>query len=307
MNFKAKIVRTVAAAGLTLLMTTGVAFASMGTATVTAGSLRLRSEPNTTSSTIVQAPKGSTVTVEEDAGNGWYKVTYGSKVGYMSSEWLTLTLANGEVVPATQGLEPAQSRGVVTASVLNVRSGAGSSYSKVSTLKSGTVVEILADLGNGWYQIEGGYVCADYVSLGDVDTQVSSRASSLGASAAALARQLVGSRYAYGAAGPNSFDCSGLTYYIYRQMGHPIARGASSQYYNNGYFVPVSSMQPGDLVFFFDRAYDGSGGTLPVTHVGICVGNGQFVHASTPASGVRYDSVVSGYHANHIVAVKRVG
>ena len=75
MNFKAKAVRTSVAVGLALIMTTGVAFASIGTATVTADSLRLRSAANTSSSTLAQAPKGSTVTVEEDAGNGWYKVT----------------------------------------------------------------------------------------------------------------------------------------------------------------------------------------------------------------------------------------
>ena len=63
MNFKAKAVRTVAAVGLTLIMTTGIAFASIGTATVTADSIRLRSEASTSASTLTQAPKGSTVTV----------------------------------------------------------------------------------------------------------------------------------------------------------------------------------------------------------------------------------------------------
>ena len=111
MNFKSKAVRTLAAAGLILTMGTGVAFASIGSATVTADSLRLRSEANTNSSTITQAPKGSDVTVEEDAGNGWYKVTYSGKTGYMSSEWLTVSLADGTVLPAAQGIEPEQKRG----------------------------------------------------------------------------------------------------------------------------------------------------------------------------------------------------
>lgn len=303
MNFKTKVVQTVAAAGLAIIMTTSVAYASIGTATVTADSLRLRSAANTNSATITQAPKGSTVTVEEDAGSGWYKVTYGSKTGYMSSEWLTLTLPDGSVIPAAQGIDPVQSRGLVTTSVLNVRSGAGTAYDKVASLKAGTIVDIVADLGNGWYQIDSGYVSADYISLVGADYEGSS---ALGTSAAAMARQLVGCRYVYGASGPSRFDCSGLVYYIYKQLGHSIARSSSNQYYNSGYFVSLSTMQPGDLIFFYDRNYDSSGGTLPVSHVGIYVGNGQFVHASSPSTGVRYDSIYSGYHANHVVAVKRV-
>lgn len=303
MTFKAKAVRVVAAAGLALVMTTGVAFASIGSATVTADSLRLRSEANTSSTTMTKAPKGATVTVEEDMGNGWYKVTYGNQTGYMSGDWLTVSLADGTVLPASEGTEPEQKRGLITADVLNVRSGAGTSYQKVASLKGGTVVDIVADLGNGWYQIDSGYISAEYVTLVGADYESSS---ALGASAAAMARSLLGCRYRSGAAGPSSFDCSGLMYYIYKQLGHPIARGSSSQYYNSGYFVSTSAMQPGDLIFFFDRRFDSSGGTLPTTHVGMYVGDGQFIHASTTSYRVQYDSIY-GYYAPYIVGAKRIG
>ena len=381
MNFKAKVVRTAVTAGLAIVMTTGVAFASIGTGTVTAGSLRLRSsastssstltqaprgstvtveedagngwykvtyggktgymsgewlvvapvviadpagdagassigtaavtasslrlrsEASTSSSTLAQAPKGSTVTVEEDAGNGWYKVTYGGKTGYMSGEWLTVTLNDGSVIPAASGTETDQSRGLITASALNIRSGAGTTYSRVGTLRAGTVVDIVADLGNGWYQIDSGYISADYVTLVGANYEGSS---ALGASAAAMAKSLLGCRYVSGGAGPNTFDCSGLMYYIYNQLGHPIARGSSSQYYNSGYFVSTSDMQPGDLIFFFDSRFDGSGGTLPTTHVGMYVGNGQFIHASSSSYRVQYDSIY-GYFASYIVGAKRIG
>ena len=304
MNIKFKAVKTLTAAGLALTMCTGMAYASIGTATVTADSLRLRSEASTSSDTIVQAPKGTEVTVEEDAGGGWYKVTYGSKTGYMSGDWLTVTLEDGTVLPAAEGTEPEQRRGLVTADVLNVRSGPATTYDKVAALKAGTVVDIVADLGNGWYQIEAGYVSAEYVVLVGADYEGSSQ---LGAAAAAMAKSLLGCRYSSGAAGPSSFDCSGLMYYIYKQLGHPIARGSSSQYYNNGYFVTTSTMQPGDLIFFFDRRFDSSGGTLPTTHVGMYVGNGQFIHASTTSYRVQYDNVFNSYYTPYIVGVKRIG
>lgn len=302
MNFKFKAAKMLAA-GLALTMCTGIAYASIGTATVTADSLRLRSEANTSSSTVAMAPKGSQVTVEEDAGSGWYKVTYGELAGYMSGEWLTVTLEDGTVLPAAQGTEPEQQRGLITASVLNVRSGPATTYDKVATLKAGTVVDIVSDPGNGWYQVETGYVSAEYVTLVGADYEGSSE---LGAAATAMAKSLLGKRYVSGGSGPNSFDCSGLMYYIYKQLGHPIARGSSSQYYNSGYFVSTSEMQPGDLIFFFNPRNDRSGGTLPTTHVGMYVGNGQFIHASTNSYRVQYDSIY-GHYAAYIVGAKRIG
>lgn len=322
MILKKKVVQTVAAAGLALVMTTGVAFASIGNATVTADSLRLRSAANTSSTTLAQVQKGKTVTIEEKGDNGWYKVTYDGKTGYMSGDWLTVSLNDGTVLPASQGTEPKLKKGVVSTAVLNVREGAGTNYKKVGSLRSGTTVDILADLGNGWYQIESGYVSAEYIKPVTTTTTTASsstananvsidlsndgNASSLGASAVAMAKSLLGCRYRSGGAGPNSFDCSGLVYYIYNQLGHPIARGSSSQYYNSGYFVTLDTMQPGDLIFFFDSRFDGSGGTLPTTHVGMYVGGGQFIHAATTSYRVQYDSV-SGYYSRYIVGVKRIG
>ena len=128
----------------------------------------------------------------------------------------------------------------------------------------------------------------------------------MGEAAAALAASLVGKPYVYGAAGPNGFDCSGLMYYIYRQLGYSIARGSSSQYNQSGYFVSTSEMQPGDLVYFFDPKFDSSGGTLPTTHVGIYVGNNQFIHASTTSYQVQYDALFGGYYGPYVVGVKRI-
>ena len=303
MNLKMKAVKSVAAAGIILSMCTGVAFASIGSATVTADSLRMRSGAGTDSSVLAQAPKGAQVSVEEDAGDGWYKVSYEGQTGYMSAQWLTVSLTAGPVIPAAEGTEPEQKRGLVTASVLNVRSGPATTYDKVATLKGGGLVDIVSDPGNGWYEIESGYVSAEYVTLVGADYEGSS---SLGASAVAMAQSLLGCRYRSGASGPSAFDCSGFTYYIYKQLGHPIARGSSSQYYNSGYFVSTSAMQPGDLIFFFDRRFDSSGGTLPTTHVGMYAGNGQFIHASTTSYRVQYDSIY-GYYAPYIVGAKRIG
>ncbi|CDR75854.1 C40 family peptidase [Lactobacillus delbrueckii] len=96
-----------------------------------------------------------------------------------------------------------------------------------------------------------------------------------------MAKKQVGKRYVYGATGPNAFDCSGLTSYVYSHaIGKYISRTTYSQVYQ-GKTVKVStaSLKKGDLLFW--------GSKSSPYHVGIYVGGGQYVHAATPSQGVR--------------------
>jgi peptidoglycan DL-endopeptidase CwlO len=86
----------------------------------------------------------------------------------------------------------------------------------------------------------------------------------------------VGAPYRYGAAGPHAFDCSGLVNWAYRTAGTSLPR-SSREMSRVGTPVSKSDLQPGDLVFFY----------RPVSHVGIYVGNGKVVHASTRKSPVK--------------------
>ena len=86
----------------------------------------------------------------------------------------------------------------------------------------------------------------------------------------------VGDVYVYGAAGPDSFDCSGLTMMAWAQAGVSLPHSASGQM-GSGTSVSQSQLQPGDLVFYYS----------PVSHVGIYIGNGQIVHAANPSTGVQ--------------------
>ena len=262
---------------------------------VNAGPLNVRSGPGTSYAKVGSLKMNTLVTIEEQV-NGWYKVTGGGLTGYVSADYIT---------PGSDPVsEPEQ--GMVTTGSLNVRSGPGTSYSKVGSLGRGASVTVV-DKVNGWYKITSGklsgYVSADYVVILD-GTAVTSK---VGQSAAAMAASLVGCRYVYGAEGPNTFDCSGLFYYIFGKLGYKISRGSSAQYRNNGVFVSRENIQPGDLVFFFDPKFDGSGGTLPTTHVGMYMGNNQFIHASTVSYKVQYDTLFGSYYGNYIVGFKRIG
>lgn len=95
-----------------------------------------------------------------------------------------------------------------------------------------------------------------------------------------IAAQYLGAPYRWAASGPNAFDCSGFTMFVYRQVGVSLPHSSRAQY-NVGERVSRSDLQPGDLVFF------GS----PIHHVGIYVGNDQYIHAPRTGDVVRYASL----------------
>jgi cell wall-associated NlpC family hydrolase len=111
-----------------------------------------------------------------------------------------------------------------------------------------------------------------------VDVSVSGSAGA----AVSYALGQVGDAYVYGAAGPDAFDCSGLTMMAWAQAGVSLPHSSSAQY-GSGSPVAASALQPGDLVFYYS----------PISHVGIYIGNGQIVHAANPSTGVQVAGLYS--------------
>ena len=112
------------------------------------------------------------------------------------------------------------------------------------------------------------------------------------------ALKYLGTRYRYGASGARGFDCSGFTSYIYRQHGISLPHNSAAQY-RVGKPVSRSELRPGDLVFFRTRG-------RRISHVGIYIGNGKFVHASSARGRVRIDSLTSGYYHKRYVGARRI-
>ena len=116
------------------------------------------------------------------------------------------------------------------------------------------------------------------------------------AAAVQYALSKVGNRYVAAAAGPSSFDCSGLTMTAWRQAGISLPHYSYSQW-NSTRRIPLSEARPGDLVFYF-------GGN--VHHVGMYIGNGKMVHAANPGDGVRIDAVLGPWYNRYFSGVGRV-
>ena len=163
--------------------------------------------------------------------------------------------------------------GYVTASALNVRSGAGTNYEKLGLVYRGSALDVVGE-ENGWYIVNyngaRAYVSASYVTVSRGET-VSRGDATSGYAILEYAKNFIGKPYVYGGNGPNSFDCSGLVKYVYSHFGISLPRTSYSQL-NVGVPVSFSDLQVGDLVFF-----RGAG------HVGIYAGGGNYLHA--PYSG----------------------
>ena len=110
------------------------------------------------------------------------------------------------------------------------------------------------------------------------------------------AYNFLGRPYVYGANGPNAFDCSGFTSYVYRHFGVSLPRTARSQF-SAGSAVSRDNLAPGDLVFFNTVGYLG--------HVGLYIGGGDFIHAAS-SGRVKISSLNEGYYRTRYAGARRV-
>ena len=278
----------------TAMFTVGSSAATLGAGTVTADALRLRDTPAAEGEILATASGGTSVVVLEDTGNGWYKVNCNTVEGYMSSEYLTVSTT----ADAALGYGLVDTDG----SSLNMRAAAGTSYDTVASIPGGTVLE-LEGVDNGWYKVtysgKTGYVSSDYITITTEPDATETASSDLGAQIVAYAEEYLGTPYVLGGNGPNQFDCSGFTKYVYSHFGYTLNRTATDQL-QNGVSVSKDELQPGDLVFFKYRT------SKPVSHVGIYIGNGEFIHASTNRYVVQIDQMESGHYANVYVYARRI-
>ena len=136
------------------------------------------------------------------------------------------------------------------------------------------------------------------VSRAGTSRQPNSQESNLSAQLKNIISGQMGKPYKWGAAGPNSFDCSGLTHYIFGRLGIVIPRTSRDQL-RAGVYVEKKDLQYGDLVLF---ARDGRN----INHVGIYVGNGNFVHAPQSGDVVKVTTLTTGYYANSYYTARRI-
>ena len=289
---------------------------------------RLKLIPSINATDVIELKTDETVTVTEIM-NRWACVETQTTKGWLRKDKLKKDEPVEETVEEVPE-EPAQETPIktqyVNSTTVNVRQEANTSSTIVTTVALNTEVQVYSE-ENGWSKVKvnnvEGYISTSLLSNSKQETsrsQSTSRrtsstktttnktsqtttqttnvpASSNGSSIVATAKQYLGYKYTYGGSSPSTgFDCSGFTSYVFKQHGISLNRTAAAQY-SNGVAVSRANLQPGDLVMF---------GKSGINHVAIYIGGGQIIHASTPSTGVRIDSLSTGYYNNNYVGARRV-
>ena len=271
--------------------------------------LNVRSGAGTTYSKLGTLEYKEKVTVLSTS-NGWAKINYNGQTGYVSSSYLQTTVPGGTTSENNNSSTTTTVKYVNATSGLNVRSGAGTRYSKIGSLDYKEKVTVLST-SNGWakinYKGQAGYVSSSYlqstVPSGSTSNSGSNNSVSASASSViAYAKTLLGKPYVWGAQGPNSFDCSGFTYYVFKNKAGIILPRTSSAQSKYGTYVSRNNLRAGDLVFFDTNGANNG----QVSHVGLYIGNGQMIHASYSQKKIVIDNFNSSYFKRTFVNGRRV-
>lgn len=279
--------------------------------------------------TIVET-MGDWICIEKETTKGWIRSDKLMTVEEKAKQDEEKKAAEEAAKQAAQAAEQEQAKTqtqttktmYANSATVNIRKEASKDSSIVEQIKLNTAVTVLSE-ESGWSKVsvnnKEGYVASNLLSSSKTQETATSRggvtrekttedktettttttaSSGKGATVVETAKNYIGYRYVYGAAGPNSFDCSGFTSYVFKLHGVSLSRTAKAQY-SNGVAVARSDLQPGDLVMFGPSV---SG----INHVGIYIGGGQIVHAANPSRGVTIDTINSGYYNNNYVGARRV-
>ena len=276
-------------------------------ATATGNDVNVRKSPDGNSDILGRLTEGQDVVVTGQSGD-WYRISYDGQSGYVCKDFISgeLLTAAASVAVENAGQDIEETYGVVTSATgLKLRKEASMISVVLAVLPYGAEVNI-DRVGQEWVRIitdDGvkGYVSAEFLSIRKGERTTRSYAFSKGAEVVAYAKQFVGTPYVWGGTSlSKGVDCSGFVYSVMKNFGISLNRSSYSMV-SNGVAVSKSELQAGDLVFF------NSGGNSRICHVGIYMGDGNYIHSTDGAGyGVTITALNSDYSARTYVTARRV-
>lgn len=263
---------------------------SIGCATVNTGEQKLCTEPNPSSAVLGIVPQDSVVIVGEKVNEGWYRVVYCGATGYISSEFLNFS----------ENLEGDFGSGNISGDDVCLYDNAGLFSNVVGVFSDGTEMQVLG-VYSSWYKVkydnQTGFVFSDNFSLNGGVAELSETIDE-GQIIVDTAMQYLGVPYVWAGSSSRGFDCSGFVNYVYKECGYSINRTAAL-IYENGTYVEKADLQVGDAVCF-------SSSSCSIGHVGIYIGEGQFIHASSGSGCVIISDLSESYYTKRYVGARHI-
>lgn len=290
------------------------------TGTVSCNGLNVRKLPDTSAKIITQLAQDSKVSIIEHK-NDWYKISSSGSQGWVLGQYLKIKAV-------------AIGSGTINASSVNIREKANTSSKIVANL--GKSVKLgYYEVSGDWYKVKlsdgtFGWIKKDFfavrksensrgitkdtskkqetVILVEESTDVATDNKDSDNTSSELAQKIIdygkkflGVKYVYGAMSPTAFDCSGFTSYVFKHFGIKLERSSAGQG-SRGTKIKKSELRPGDLVFF-----DTNGGNNHIEHVGLYIGNGKFMHASSGRSKKRVviSNMNEGFYLSSYMCARR--
>ncbi len=272
----------------------------------------VRHGPGVEKDVRMQLDKGTPVKVVGTEGQ-WCEIETDSGARGWTAGWVLDFQPPGKPEPtkSVRGGTHEAKVGWVNRPTVNLRKGPGVDAAVVKEVHFGEEMVIVGEEGD-WFKAalsDGsvGWLAKNLVETRaerlagsyDEGTPAGSRGSGRGASIVREAMKHLGQSYVHGASGPNSFDCSGFTSYVYRQFGIELARTCEGQCGQGTAIKCPEDLQPGDVVIFENTYRAG------ISHAGIYIGQGRFIHASNSRSGVKITDLDSSYYADRFVCGRR--
>ena len=276
-------------------------------AVIECAAANLRSAPDADADKMDVLFNGSLCTLVEQVGD-WYQVEYGETTGYIYAPLMSATNDESDgstevetLSEATERIEAEEAAAAAAAAAEEAshhhsdpaphndepeETYSEPEYDEPEYEEEDSYDEYEEEDSYDEYEEEDSYEEPEYEEEDSYDEyeeedtyEEPSYNSSIGDQIVSVAMEYLGVPYVYGGTSPYGFDCSGFVQYVYNRCGYYISRTAQPQY-SDGYYVSYSDLQPGDLVFF--SATDGSAYSSSIdgiSHVGIYIGGGQFIHA----------------------------
>lgn len=283
-----KKMKKLVALGLALSVSGSLFAASASAATEVTYGVNLRDKPSTSSNVKRMLKKGENLQIVEQVNNYWLKVkTEKNEVGYISSD----NKYTASYATATGGV--------------NFRSQPKVANNQIGFISKGSKVEVIEKVNQYWLKVnyngKTGYASTNYF---DYEAPAKAAPDAKGSQIVATAKSYLGDfKYKFGAEPWNTnnkySDCSAFVQLVFnKKHGYNLPRVSRDQA-KAGSSVSKSNLKAGDLVFF-DTSGNGT-----INHVGIYIGNGDFIHSS-PINEVGISNLNSGYWKDHYKSARRV-